>query len=244
MGSNPLTLEVRLVDSLGLATSAQTSVVVEVASPPSQASPVAIGAGVLVGVLCIGGVVLIAIAGSIFAFRRRGPQPAASAPRPGPLEPLHTLLAGRALRDQVLATLTVLEGPKGLIGETINVTKPTTVIGRNPQTTDVTFYPEEESTVSRVHCTIQKDGSMFKLTDNGSSAGTRLNGRAIPANDPVVLADNDEIVLGDLGRRGIKMRFNPGSEPGEVQLSGSADDRTRIMDEPKPDDDHFASYDD
>jgi pSer/pThr/pTyr-binding forkhead associated (FHA) protein len=155
---------------------------------------------------------------------------------------MHTLLAGRALKDQVLATLTVLEGPKGLMGEAINIVKSTTAIGRHPQTTDITFYSDVESSVSRVHCTIQKDGETFKLTDNGSSAGTRLNGRALPPNDPVLLADSDEIVLGDLGRRGVKMRFNLVSEPGDLKYSGVADDRTRIMDEPPPDEDHFSRY--
>jgi pSer/pThr/pTyr-binding forkhead associated (FHA) protein len=118
------------------------------------------------------------------------------------------------------------------------------VIGRNAQTTDIQFFADEESSVSRVHCTVQKDGPTFKLTDNGSSAGTRLNGRLLPPNDPVVLADNDEIVLGDLGRRGVKMRFNLVSEPGEVKYSGVADDRTRIMDEPPPDEDRYLKYSD
>jgi hypothetical protein len=58
----------------------------------------------------------------------------------------------------------------------------------------------------------------------------------------VVLADNDEIVLGDLGRRGVKLRFNPVSEPGDLKFSGVADDRTRIMDEPPPDEDRFSNY--
>jgi pSer/pThr/pTyr-binding forkhead associated (FHA) protein len=196
----------------------------------------------LVGLLCVGGGVLIAVVGGVYLLRKRAPQGSAPAARPMPAEPGHTLLAGRALKDQVLATLTVLEGPKGVVGEAINVVKPTTVIGRHPQTTDISFYAEVESSVSRVHCTIQQDGEVFKLTDKGSSAGTRLNGRAIPPNDPVVLADNDELVLGDLGRLGVKLRFNVVAESGEVKYSGSADDRTRIMDEPPPDEDHFASY--
>lgn len=240
-GTNQVTLEVKLVDSLGLESSAQTSVVIDVAPPPRRTSPVAI-AGVLVGLICVSAVGLIALGGGVYFFRKRTAQRAAPAPRPLPAEPLHTLLAGRAMMDQVLATLTVLEGPKGLIGEAINVVKPTTVIGRSTQGTDINFYAEVESSVSRVHCTIQKDGETFKLTDNGSSAGTRLNGRAIPPNDPVVLADNDEIVLGDLGRRGVKMRFHAVAEQGDVKYSGSADDRTRILEEPPPDDDHFASY--
>ncbi len=243
VGTNPLSLEVKVVDSLGLESSAKTSVTIEVAPPPRRTSPAAI-AGVLVGLICVSAVGLIALGGGVYFFRKRTVQRAVPAARPVPAEPLHTLLAGRAMMDQVLATLTVLEGPKGLIGEAINVVKPTTVIGRSTQGTDINFYADVESSVSRVHCTIQKDGQTFKLTDNGSSAGTRLNGRAIPPNDPVVLADNDEIVLGDLGRRGVKMRFHAVAEPGDVKYSGSADDRTRIIEEPPADEDHFAGYKD
>ena len=43
-----------------------------------------------------------------------------------------TLIGGIAYQDKVLATLTVIEGPKGLVGEAIRVIKPTSVIGRNP----------------------------------------------------------------------------------------------------------------
>ena len=242
VGSNPVTLEVRLVDSLGLESSGQTSVVVENAAPPPGTSVFVFGGLAVLGVVCVSAVVLIAVGGAVYYSRRRAPQRSAPAARSIPAEPLHTLLAGRALKDQVLATLTVLEGPKGLMGEAINIVKPTTAIGRHPQTTDITFYSDVESSVSRIHCTIQKDGETFKITDNGSSAGTRLNGRSIPPNDPVVLADDDEIVLGDLGRRGVKMRFNPVAESGDRKFSGVADDRTRIMDEPPPDEDRFSNY--
>jgi len=242
VGSNPVTLEVRLVDSLGLESSAQTSVVIDNASPPPRASTIALGAAGVFGFICLGVVVLAALGGAVYFLRRRPSQASAPAARPMPAEAAHTLLAGRALKDEVLATLTVLEGPKGLMGEAINIVKPTTAVGRNSQTTDITFYSDVESSVSRVHCTIQKDRGTFKLTDNGSSAGTRLNGRALPPNDPVVLADNDEIVLGDLGRRGVKMRFNLVAEPGDLKYSGVADDRTRIMDEPPPDEEHFSRY--
>jgi pSer/pThr/pTyr-binding forkhead associated (FHA) protein len=238
-GTTQVALEVKVVDSLGLETSADTSVVVEVAPPPRGApgSAVAIGAMGFLGLACITGIILLAVGGGYYFLRIRSPRTAAPDSRPVQAEPLHTILAGEAFKDQLLATLTVLEGPAGLVGEALSVFKPTTVIGRNPQTTDIHFYAEEESSVSRIHCTIQRDAGTFKLTDNGSSAGTRLNGRAIPANDPVVLADNDEIVLGDLGRRGVKMRFNIVADSGGAKYSGSADDRTRIIDGPP---DHFA----
>ena len=240
-GTNQVALEVKIVDSLGLEASAKTSVVVEVAPPPrSVGSRIAIGAAGVLGLVCVSGLVLIGVVGGVYLLRRRSPQPAAPASRPAQAEPLHTILVGQAMKELVLATLTVLEGPKGLLGEAISVYKPTTVIGRNPQTTDIHFFAEEESSVSRIHCTIQRDGEVFKLTDNGSSSGTRLNGRVIPADDPVVLADNDEIVLGDLGRRGVKMRFNLVTDSGEAKYSGIADDRTRIIDGLLPDEDHPA----
>jgi hypothetical protein len=241
-GSNEVTLEVRVVDSLGLEASEQRALTVEVLPAPETGgltSTLALG---VLGLVCGGVLVVAAIAGGILYYRRRSAPAAAPAARAAPPEPVQTLLAGRAVVRHVLATLTVLEGPKGLIGEALSITKPTTVIGRNPKTTDINFYAEEESSVSRVHCTIQMDGDVFKITDNGSSAGTRLNGRAIPPDDPVVLADNDEIILGDMGRRGVKLRFNKVSEPDDLKYSGSADDRTRIVTDLGQDDDHYSSY--
>ncbi len=57
------------------------------------------------GFLCMSVVILAGVGAAVYFFRRRAPQQTAPAARPLPAEPLHTLLAGRALRDQVLATL-------------------------------------------------------------------------------------------------------------------------------------------
>ena len=132
--------------------------------------------------------------------------------------------------ELTLATLTVLEGPSGLIGEVFRINSPTTAIGRNPSQVDIVFYADEESSVSRLHCTIQlDDDNTFKITDNNSSAGTRLNGRQIHPDVPVVLDDGDEIVLGALAQRGVKLQFNFATEESLGPLSGSADDRTHLV---------------
>jgi len=99
------------------------------------------------------------------------------------------------------------------------------LIGRDPSRADVVFYPNEASSVSRLHCTIQKDGQIFVITDNGSTSGSRINGQWLKPNDPVQLRDGDEIVLGDLGKVGVKLRFN-------LQTSVAAEesiDRTFIV---------------
>jgi pSer/pThr/pTyr-binding forkhead associated (FHA) protein len=81
-----------------------------------------------------------------------------------------------------------------------------------------------------LHAAIDPDPSGdFNLTDRNSSAGTRLNGRQIQAGVPVTLEDGDEIVLGDLARRGVKLRFNLATGENVGPYSGSADDRTHLV---------------
>jgi pSer/pThr/pTyr-binding forkhead associated (FHA) protein len=240
-GRTSIELEVTVTDEFGLAGAAQSSVSVDVilpATPTPTPTPSVLSNSVVVGggiaVVCVIGLGLLVIVGVVFFVLRPRTRPAAPAPAAAVSrgEVQNTIIAGAAVLDRTLATLTVLEGPKGLIGESIKVLKATTVIGRNPKATDITFYADEESSVSRIHATLQQDlGGAFKLTDNGSSSGTRLNGRQIKANDPVTLSDGDEIVLGDLGRRGVKLRFGTAS-PEAARYSGPADDRTHIISRP------------
>jgi pSer/pThr/pTyr-binding forkhead associated (FHA) protein len=89
------------------------------------------------------------------------------------------------------------------------------------------FYPDEASSLSRVHCVVQLDGKHFVITDSNSSNGTRINGERLKPSDAVQLRDGDEVVLGNLGKLGVKLRFatvesQPGPEPR---------DRTYIIDD-------------
>ncbi|MDW8327072.1 MAG: FHA domain-containing protein [Anaerolineales bacterium] len=236
-GRNPMTIEVRVTDSLGLEASGRVQIVVEVAPPPTPAPtpmPVpqfSVLEAVGIAGLCGAGLLVLAVVGAIafFVLRQRA-APGAAPARPVPAEAQKTIVAGKALQATAIAMITVLEGPKGLLNEPIILVKPRSVLGRNPQVTDVTFYPDQESSVSRIHCTIeQRPDKTFTLTDNGSSSGTRLNGRQIRPDEPVPLSDGDEVVLGDLGRSGVKFRFNLiADRKAPAKFSGSADDRTII----------------
>jgi hypothetical protein len=263
-GTFALTGTVTVRDELGMAAPITIEVPVTVEAPPEivrEAWPTCqlnntVCEGVetwvwVAGALLSCGIlfVILAMLGLLgrIAFRPSVVVPAGgSAGRAGAVsaEQQHTLIAGPLNLDRVYATLTVLEGPKGLLGEALKVTKPTSVLGRNPKTTDITFYADEESSVSRVHATLQQDAGQFKLTDNGSSSGTRLNGRNIRPNDPVPLQNGDEIVLGDLARRGVKLRFSAVEGGRQApKHSGPADDRTMILDAPDVDD-QFDRYKD
>lgn len=58
-------------------------------------------------------------------------------------------------------------------------------IGRDPSCTIV--LPENAPGVSRTHCRLEMQGSQLILIDVGSSYGTLIHGKRIPANTPVAL---------------------------------------------------------
>lgn len=226
-------LAVTARDELGLEASAELSVTIIVEAPPTP-TPVPVNPvetavedyGLLIGgVVCLGLVGVLFVGGLLFfLLRPRRPNTGASVGMPA--EASATIIASGPRLGKALAALTVLEGPRALVNEKISLTKPVTLIGRDPSRADVVFYPNESSSVSRLHCTLQKDGQIFVLTDNGSTSGSRINGQWLKPNDPVQLRDGDEIVLGDLGKVGVKLRFN-------LQSSVAAEeniDRTFIVD--------------
>jgi hypothetical protein len=246
-GPNPVTLEVVVTDELGLQVSEQTNITVQVVLPPPTPTPEpplfpvitipgftdvpgGAGLGVVLGVVCLGLLCVAPFPFLVFYFTR----PTQAKQMVADIR--HTLIGGAPIKSKSLSTLHVIEGPTGMRGETINITKAITTIGRNPKQADIVFYADSESSVSRVHCTIQLDGRTFKLTDNNSTSGTKVNGRRIAPNDPTDLQDGDEIVLGDMGKLGVKMRFGMLMDKTQLPSSGTASDKTFIMDDFDKDD--------
>lgn len=233
VGSNAIELEVRATDELGLEGSTDSNVNVEVTLPPTpepeglQITPTFF----LVGtpLLCVLGVLTAGVVGGAIYFIRRRSGPGVVTADEAPDEVGATVMGPEAVGGLALATLTVIEGPKGLIDEPLKIITEKTTLGRHPSLTDLSFYADEPSSVSRIHCTIELVDKVFQVTDNNSSGGTRLNGRKIQPDTPVDLADGDELVLGDLARRGVKLRFNYAKPEGMGPYAGSADDRTHYV---------------
>ena len=241
-GTNPVSLQVQATDELSVTASAQSTVNVEVIPPPTATPPPAATATPAGGVasgggfvqqyglyLALGGVCLLAllfVAAIVLALLLRRRSGGGGGGGGSNYVAPATMIVG-APSGGGTASLTVLDGPPGVAGESYTLSKPVTVIGRNPSRCDIVFYPNQESSMSRVHCSVRLDGKFYTLLDNNSSNGTHVNGTRIKPNDPVQLRDGDEIVMGDMAKLGVKLRFSLRSE----QAAGDISDRTFIVDD-------------
>jgi len=239
-GINPIKLEVRVTDELGVETAGSSTVKVEVILPPKPPeNTLATFLSKYWVVLTIGGIGLLIVAiisiAVVILFitkpKQSREQTGAAQHYADSPQPQNTLIGSSSVNKIAsIGAIQIIEGPKGLIGENINIYKPTTTLGRGAQSADIVFYPNEPSSVSRLHCTIQFDGKTYKLIDENSTSGTWLNGKRLQPNTVVELRDEDEVILGDVTKLGVRFRFY--SSPDKAQSNSQKDSgRTMIIDD-------------
>jgi hypothetical protein len=86
-----------------------------------------------------------------------------------------------ALADRVFAVTKAAHAPRGPI-----------VLGRSGET-DVSI---PEYSISKRHCYFDFDGAGIKITDCGSTNGTLIEDRRIPAGEPTLIKDGNTVALG------------------------------------------------
>ncbi len=129
----------------------------------------------------------------------------------GAAELRKTLMGGAINRDPI-GRLHILVAKPDRIDEVYEIFNDLTVIGRDPQYTDLQLYDaDDSSSVSGRHCTIQyqKSTGKFLITDH-SAAGTRVNNQRLEPDHPRELLDGAEITLGLISKSGGKLRFEVG----------------------------------
>lgn len=126
-----------------------------------------------------------------------------------------------------MLTLTVLVGPD--TGRVFTVPAGPIVIGRGDDC-EVILH---DGTVSRHHCRIDKEGSIFTVSDLRTPNGIFLNGGR-PRIDTRTLADGDEVSLGH-SRLRIELP-KPGQEDPATDSSLSVESPAQAMD-PSPESD-------
>lgn len=111
-----------------------------------------------------------------------------------------------------------------------------TPIGRSKRHAELIFQgTDDESPISRLHCTILEDDGVFSIRDEDSQWGTYLNGKKLESLDVAGLQDGDIIELAQVERGGIRLRFslaNPSDTDnylsGGKSKDSSSDDDIRI----------------
>jgi pSer/pThr/pTyr-binding forkhead associated (FHA) protein len=99
----------------------------------------------------------------------------------------------------------------------------TTAIGRSRRHADLLFHiDEEDSPISRLHCTILDEEDHFAIRDEDSSNGTYLNAEKLTPLTAVVLQDGDTIDVAPLERGGLRFLFQAagadGSRPEDDEI--------------------------
>lgn len=210
---------------------------------------------------------VVALLGVGLALFRREGDGAAGQEGPGSVrEAVATLVPGaEGIADGVgavegpggvLAQLEVISGPPDQIGTRVPIHEYVTVLGRDPDRVDITFYPNEQSSVSGKHATLQLYFGKFYVTDNGSTNGTRVNGQLLVADEPRELSEGDEIVLGEASLKGVRLRLHlteqmderAGLDATQIEADldeaeAEVDDKTEVWDDEMEDEEDDASED-
>jgi hypothetical protein len=96
----------------------------------------------------------------------------------------------------------------------------TTAIGRSRRYADLLFHRmEEDSPISRLHCTILDEDDHFSIRDEDSSNGTFVNTERLPSLQPVMLHDGDMIDIAPLERGGIRLMFQLARLDGKLPVT-------------------------
>jgi hypothetical protein len=93
----------------------------------------------------------------------------------------------------------------------------TTAIGRSRRNADLLFHVhDEDSPISRLHCTILDEDDHFAIRDEDSTNGTLVNGEKLAPLEPHMLHDGDMVEVAPLERGGLKFLFQLASTDGSI----------------------------
>ena len=110
--------------------------------------------------------------------------------------------------------------------------QPVIRIGRDPQSTDISFDPQDFRMVSRHHADIRFKSEKWMVGDMGSSFGTFLNGQRL--EKPTEIKVGSSIQFGETGPRAHVIWLEGGSAVGESDQRTPAQNETPDLSAPPP----------
>ena len=117
-------------------------------------------------------------------------------------------LVGGIRSGKYLAKLKVLDGPPELLEEELKIYTETVSLGRDPAKADFTFYANSNSSISGLHCRLERrDGSWRIVALSKSGNETFVDEVAIPFFEPVSISSGQMIRLGYYAQQPVKLEF-------------------------------------
>jgi hypothetical protein len=211
-GWTPASIMVEIVDEYGLVGQ----------SPPTNialrfvpAEPTGFKPGENFILYLSGGIALVSLGLALFLFFNRSHVGAAFQDAREGIVDFVERVTGRRTALVARAYLVPLEGFDEPPSKSYEVYG-TTAIGRSRRHADLLFHiGEEDSPVSRLHCTLLDEDDHFSIRDEDSSNGTFVNSEKLTALQPVRLHDGDILDIAPLERGGIRLMFQLARLDGE-----------------------------
>jgi pSer/pThr/pTyr-binding forkhead associated (FHA) protein len=98
-----------------------------------------------------------------------------------------------------------------MVGTELPIRSRDVKLGRDPNWATVLLYRDEQSTVSGQHCILTYKGGQLFVMDNGSTNGTFVNGQRLEPRQPYELYDSDELEVGNISLKGVRLQVMIGS---------------------------------
>lgn len=231
VGQNPVSVQVRATDEIGMTgTSASVPVIVLIQPAACKGIPNLLCTAVTfvlpyANFLALG--IALAALALVVVFRRQ--IVAVGSPV---IERGIEFVTRVTKRRTVSTPKAYLEAVAGIdSGRTTFELYGTTPIGRSRRHAELIFHAtEEDSPISRLHCTILEDDGIFSIRDEDSQWGTFLNNKKLEPLASQQLHDGDEIELGQVERGGIRLRFSLASPTDNGNSSDNGNDDAPIED--------------
>lgn len=233
-GDNPITLQVRVIDELGLsATSQPVNLIIRNTIPSGLASSLAdpltryilIGVGVLVLVLII----------LVIVYWKKVSKLASTGAIGQMVDKVRKTILGGVKRGKPVAMLKVLDGPGNLIGKELPIYTENVKLGRDPAQSDFTFFESTNSTISGLHARLEKiDGQWRLVAISKSGSETFLDDESIPMRQPVPIQNGQIIRLGYPAQQCVELEFQSSGFSENQGNPSSNNDNNQTEEKPKP----------
>jgi hypothetical protein len=111
-------------------------------------------------------------------------------------------------RRKVLAEFIVRQGPVNLINQHLKVSTESVRLGRDPRKADFTFFEDANSSVSGLHCRVERFGGSWRVVAVSESGNeTFIDGTPIPFNQPVPIQSGQVIRMGYPAQQPVELEF-------------------------------------